>query len=438
MTMISLRGMALRGFSYFGLVYYSQGVIAAVQAASGNVARTVAGETNLASTMAQSVILAGLVVAVLREPVRYGRLCRSVWPVVAVVAWALASVAWSGDPVRTLRRAVALGECLGFGLFLYRTAGLERTVDRVGRVCVAMAVLSLVVYVAAPGIGRETALGYERALRGVFPQKNSMSACMLLGLCCYAWRLGEGPVWRRWGAVGVLAGCLLLGRGASAVAVAGLVGAAAVWVRLAGRPVWRWGFGFLVVWAGVALAVGLIGFPAEVFALMGRDASLTGRVPLWEAILPEIARAPLVGHGYAGFWDASSPTVQMIWRYAGWEAPDAHSAYLDILLQLGVVGLALYGWVGVTLFARAAAAARLGIGIARFVWIYGLALLLVGTDEGAIGIPNLWMSLLPLSLVALSAGRLKSGLTLGGYAESRATGRDGWVVGRRSSGAEVG
>ncbi len=388
-------------FIYFGLTYYSQGVIAALQAASGDVAHTVSGETNLASTIAQSVILAGLSIAVACAPGRYWRLCRPVAPLLCIAAWALLSVLWSGDPVRTLRRAVALGECLLFGMFLYRTDGLERTIGRVGQVCVAMAVLSLLAYVAAPSIGRETALGYEHAMRGVFPQKNSMSECMLLGLCCYAYRFVEAPRWRQAGAVALLALCLVLGRGASVLAVAGVVMLAAAWMRLRGKPVLRLGLLFLAGWSAVVLAAGLIVFPQDVFALAGRDASLTGRVPLWQAIWPEIMRAPVLGHGYAGFWNADSPTVQMIWRYAGWQAPDAHSSYLDILLQLGVVGLALYLWSWTHMFARARAAWT-GLRSSRFVALYGVTLLLIGLDEGVIPIPNAWTALLPVALLAMA------------------------------------
>lgn len=401
LTRQALRRAMTAGFTYWGLTYYSGGVIAALQAASGDVARTVAGETNLSSTVAQSVILAGLLVAVAREPARYARMCRPLLPVLCIAALASASTLWSVDPVRTMRRAVALGECLLFGMFLHRTAGLERTIGRIARVCVAMAVLSLLAYVAVPSIGRETALGYERALRGVFPQKNSMSECMLLGLCCLA-ASRRGGIGRHWASVALLTGCLVLGRGASALAVAAIVALMVTWTALARWPVLRLGVGFGLAWCGAVAVAALVVFPGEVLALMGRDLSLTGRVPLWQAVLPEIARAPLLGHGYAGFWNADRPAVQMIWRYAGWSAPDAHSSYLDILLQLGAVGLALFVWAWAVLGRRIAAARRTGYAPARFATIYGVALLLIGLDEGAIPIPGLWMALLPLTLLALS------------------------------------
>ena len=249
-------------------------------------------------------------------------------------------------------------------------------------------------------------MGYDRALRGVFPQKNTMGECMLLGLCCLAYRWVQvarwWPRWRLGGAAVLLGACLVLGRGASVLMVAGVVGLIAIWLRLQGRTALRLGFMFLLGWSSAAVTIALIGFPREVFAWMGRDPSLTGRVPLWRAILPEIGSAPVWGHGYAGFWSVDSATVQMIWRYAGWQAPDAHSGYLDILLQLGLVGLLLHVSAWTSLFWRAGAAGRRGFGPAVFVAMYGSALLLIGTDEGVIAIPNLWTALLPVALLALS------------------------------------
>lgn len=176
----------------------------------------------------------------------------------------------------------------------------------------------------------------------------------------------------------------------------------AVWMRLERKPVLQLGLAFLIGWSAVAGIAALIWFPQELFALLGRDASLTGRVPLWLAIWPEVLRAPVLGYGYAGFWNAASPTVQMIWLYAGWQAPDAHSSYLDILLQLGAVGLALYAWSFAALFARARAASRTGFTTSRFGVLYGAALLLIGLDEGVIPIPNAWIALLPVVLLAMS------------------------------------
>jgi exopolysaccharide production protein ExoQ len=76
---------------------------------------------------------------------------------------------------------------------------------------------------------------------------------------------------------------------------------------------------------------------------MGREqdasdmASLTGRLPIWQAVLRDVAESPLVGYGYGGFW-----TPQRVLEYSyihDWEFNHAHSVYLETLLNVGAIGL---------------------------------------------------------------------------------------------------
>lgn len=69
-------------------------------------------------------------------------------------------------------------------------------------------------------------------------------------------------------------------------------------------------------------------------AMLGRDSTLTGRTEVWANVLPAIKRQPLVGYGFGSFWTDA--------RRKLYEIPTAHNGYLDIMLELGEIGLALY------------------------------------------------------------------------------------------------
>jgi O-antigen ligase len=75
---------------------------------------------------------------------------------------------------------------------------------------------------------------------------------------------------------------------------------------------------------------------AALTSSLGRDSTLTGRTEVWSDVLPEVEREPLLGHGFGSFWTDA--------RRALYDIPTAHNGYLDILLELGVVGLGLYGF----------------------------------------------------------------------------------------------
>ena len=68
--------------------------------------------------------------------------------------------------------------------------------------------------------------------------------------------------------------------------------------------------------------------------------TLTGRIPLWGQLLPYIARRPIQGYGYDGFWTPRHTAE--IANEQNWVVSHGHSAYIDLSLSLGVVGAVTY------------------------------------------------------------------------------------------------
>ncbi len=76
---------------------------------------------------------------------------------------------------------------------------------------------------------------------------------------------------------------------------------------------------------------------------MGRTedvSSLTGRLPLWEELLRSINDHPLLGHGYLAFWEKEK--IDYLSALLQWEIPHGHNMYIDVALDVGVIGLALF------------------------------------------------------------------------------------------------
>jgi len=53
----------------------------------------------------------------------------------------------------------------------------------------------------------------------------------------------------------------------------------------------------------------LAGNSNAILRILGRDNSFTGRIPLWNVVLQEIASRPLFGFGYGAFWTTERQTV---------------------------------------------------------------------------------------------------------------------------------
>jgi exopolysaccharide production protein ExoQ len=95
----------------------------------------------------------------------------------------------------------------------------------------------------------------------------------------------------------------------------------------------------------IILAVFIINNIDSILALFGKNATLTGRGPLWILVWRFIQERPLFGYGYQGFWQPWRGEYEpaYIIRYAfHWEADHSHNGFLDLMLDLGFIGAALF------------------------------------------------------------------------------------------------
>jgi O-antigen ligase len=75
----------------------------------------------------------------------------------------------------------------------------------------------------------------------------------------------------------------------------------------------------------------------------GRDASFTGRTGLWETVLREPIN-PIIGTGYSTFW--LGERVLRFWQmYPNSPPIQAHNGYLEVYVNLGLIGLFLLACV---------------------------------------------------------------------------------------------
>jgi exopolysaccharide production protein ExoQ len=69
---------------------------------------------------------------------------------------------------------------------------------------------------------------------------------------------------------------------------------------------------------------------------LGRDATLTDRTDLWQA-LRSANTSVLLGSGYESFW--LGDRLLALWSHFGFKPNQAHNGYLEVYLNLGVIGL---------------------------------------------------------------------------------------------------
>jgi O-antigen ligase len=99
-------------------------------------------------------------------------------------------------------------------------------------------------------------------------------------------------------------------------------------------------FGVSVV-AGVLLYLNFSG----VLAVLGKDPTMTQRTVIWASVIPSVLKHPFLGYGFGAFWSGLNGESMQTILATGWMEGQAQSGYLDVLLQLGLLGFCPLVWL---------------------------------------------------------------------------------------------
>jgi exopolysaccharide production protein ExoQ len=100
-------------------------------------------------------------------------------------------------------------------------------------------------------------------------------------------------------------------------------------------------FGTVLAAMALFVCVGLQYLP-RVLEGIGKDATLTGRTGIWGLLLRSIAKRPLLGFGYDAFWEGVKGESANVILATHWVFGYAHNGIIEICLQLGLVGTAVF------------------------------------------------------------------------------------------------
>ncbi|WP_026373591.1 O-antigen ligase family protein [Agrococcus lahaulensis] len=181
-------------------------------------------------------------------------------------------------------------------------------------------------------------------IQGVMGNANLLAMLALVALVVATCRAVAG-LDRRW-PLWVLMPVVMLALARSAtvafalLAVAIIGGLIVVWVRWRGATFYRV---FAIVIAAGLVAIGLIiANWAHVAEFLNRDADLTGRFDIWGRVVDLALSSPVVGVGYLGYWQPWVPPFDVLGRVGDVAYLQAHNVWLDVFMQLGMVGVILW------------------------------------------------------------------------------------------------
>jgi len=349
------------------------------------------------------LMLAGLVVLYQRRS-RVVALLKANLPVVSFFLYAGLSVVWSDFPLVGGKRWFrGLGDVIMVLVILSEVewpAALRWVFTRIAFIFIPTSILFIRYY---PDLGRAYGIDGSVYWTGVASGKNSLGMiCLIFGMAC-VWSLIEfyrtcrGSERRQrlfaHGLVVAMAVYLFwIADSKTSLACFVLVGAVmaltaiSTWAR---KPaVVRT---MMLSVAVCCFSVLFLGIGSGALTAIGRNSTLTGRTDVWKLVL-RFVENPVFGAGYESFW--MGKRLERIVDING-GINQAHNGYIEIYLNLGVIGVSLLGLIIVTGFRKVVRGFQQDPEACRIRMAYFLVAVVYNFTEGAFKMMSpVWISFL--------------------------------------------
>jgi exopolysaccharide production protein ExoQ len=265
-----------------------------------------------------------------------------------LMGWVVASCFWAPKFDYSMKLAIEL--CVVTLTAIYLAArfsmGEFLRLSAIGLGLVAL--INFLFCLAMPSIGIQNGM-QAGAWRGVFIQKNSMARLLFFSSLVFLSLLAaKDPVdrsMRGWYRNGLILCALMISLSQSKTALLLLILLAclvpALKVLRSSHPIV---FPLVLCTGLITIMVSLVAIThyEAILLALGRDPTLSGRTDLWEIMIDKILQRPWIGYGYAGFWEGKAGESIDVWYRARDMPPHGHNGFLDLSLDIGLVGLGLF------------------------------------------------------------------------------------------------
>ena len=334
------------GFNYSGL-----DADAGSAPSSGSPVSRIIWLTLLASGVLITIWRAGLAWLLLRDLNLYFML---------LIVLAIASIAWSIEPSLTVRRIIRLATFVFVSLALVLSGWhVQRFQNLLRPILTIILTGSIPFAILMPHLGVEQSDAAELAgaWRGLATQKNGLGAlaCITMIFWAHAWLAREVKWLPALFGIAVAAICLVFSR--SSTSLAATIVVIFLMVVLMRLPHFLLPAKKFLVFLLVAIILtyslamldlvpGSEALLKPIVILTGKDMTFTGRSEIWAIIGEHITYRPMLGSGFAAFWNPVHPpgtdSYVFIERMYGFYPGSSHNGYLEIINDLGWVGMLLF------------------------------------------------------------------------------------------------
>jgi O-antigen ligase len=274
-------------------------------------------------------------------------LFRTIFWLLPMMAWIISSTYWSAYPELTIRRAGR--EDLELLSIILLICTYSRTIEPIRIIFFSFLTILLMdlVSLSFPSFSYSSS---PAGFMGIHGHKNIAGEFYFLAIPLFVLAVFDRGmlVWRPMAIFASIFGAalLLFSNSKTSIGLLALTALCVVAIRTL-RKTSKYSavlaLIYLMIGAIAAISVLEIGTSDFVVYITG-DATLTGRVDVWQYALSRWQESPYLGRGFGAMWQVGPQEgAYLSAGHLNWVMNEAHNGYLDVLAQTGIVGAVLLG-----------------------------------------------------------------------------------------------
>jgi exopolysaccharide production protein ExoQ len=276
-----------------------------------------------------------------------------------LIGFTIASLLWSVDADFSIKMLLGMIRTTLFGIYLATCFSFQNHLRIFAWVSGWIVAINLVVYLALPSIAMAAdpnQIG-QVAFVGIYTFKQQTGRIMALALITLLMHFWVYARYRWLSAIGIVGATymLWLAHSSTYVMASGLAIALFPLHQIVKQGSRQRSLLLLIgLFAVLAMASGLVANWENIAMSSGKGITFNGRTPVWTLAIEQLVKRPLLGYGYSAFWGSEEGWQAfrgVPWAWAEYKPEfdiktswTAHNGFLDVALQLGLVGLALLCW----------------------------------------------------------------------------------------------
>jgi exopolysaccharide production protein ExoQ len=292
------------------------------------------------------------------------------FPLLAFLALALLSIIWSDYRQWTVAASVlsivtalgALSLAVSFTLpEILRLLGHALRIILAGSILFELVVSLIVRHPFTPWWTNYTGLTIHPAdywsrdlllrgdrIQGIMGNSDLLGFVALLGVIVFSLEFASRSMRRGWSGFWILVALvdIALTRSATVAVAAVVVAVASIVLVLLRRAKTQRERRTISVLSIVIVVIGLVGailLRGPILSALGKSGTLTGRTGIWAEVIKLASERPVLGWGWISYWvPGLKPFNQPLFTIGGVQYLQAHDAWLDLWLQLGIIGVIIF------------------------------------------------------------------------------------------------